>query len=242
MIVAANWKLNKSPAEARQFFKDFKAQWTQKNHKVVIFPSAFAMEACSTELKGSEISFGAQNIFSESKGAFTGENSAQVLKELGGSYVLIGHSERRALFGEKHEMLAQKVKHVQELGLTPLFCIGETLAEREAGKTHSVLVEQIKQGLKGVNPQAPLVVAYEPVWAIGTGKVATSEQVAETHTWVNEILCDYGFKGVAILYGGSVKAESAAELGRQPFVAGFLVGGASLEVNSFLGILSQAPS
>lgn len=237
-IFAANWKLFKTPQETRQFFKAFKEVAASTTGELVFFPSAISLEAASQELAGSSIKWGAQNCYLQASGAFTGENSAQVVKELGGSYILIGHSERRSLFGETDAQVADKVNFVQGLGLTPMLCIGETLQEREEKKTFRVLETQLQLGLQKADKSKPLVVAYEPVWAIGTGKVATPEQVAETHTDVFNILKALGFETTAILYGGSVKPDNAAELIKQPHVSGFLVGGASLEVSSFAKIAS----
>ncbi|MDG0817943.1 triose-phosphate isomerase [Bdellovibrio svalbardensis] len=234
-IFAANWKLHKTPAETRAFFKSFKEVSAKATGELVFFPSAISLEAACDTVKGSNIHIGAQNCYAQNQGAFTGENSAQVVKELGGDYILIGHSERRQLFGETDGLIAEKVAMVQNLGLTPMLCIGETLQEREAAHTFRVLETQLLLGLAKADKSKPLVIAYEPVWAIGTGKVATPEQVAETHTDVHGILTKLGFTA-PILYGGSVKADNAPTLIAQPHVSGFLVGGASLEVDSFIKI------
>lgn len=237
-IFAANWKLFKTPKETRDFFAQFKEVSSKATGELVFFPSAISLEAASTSLQGSNIKFGAQNCYFQAQGAFTGENSAQVVKDLGGTYILIGHSERRKVFGETDAVIADKVAFVQGLGLTPMLCIGETLEEREASHTFRVLETQLLLGLGKADKAKPLVVAYEPVWAIGTGKVATPEQVAETHTDVFNILKNLGFEKSPILYGGSVKPDNAAGLIKQPHVNGFLVGGASLEVKSFSEIAS----
>lgn len=236
-IFAANWKLHKNPAETRTFFKSFKEVSNKATGELVFFPSAISLEAACETVKGSNIHIGAQNCYAQNQGAFTGENSAQVVKDLGGDYILIGHSERRQLFGETDGMIAEKVAMVQTLGLTPMLCIGETLQEREATHTFRILETQLLLGLAKADKTKPLVIAYEPVWAIGTGKVATPEQVAETHTDVHNILTKLGFSA-PILYGGSVKADNAKILIEQPYVSGFLVGGASLEVDSFSKIAS----
>lgn len=237
-IFAANWKLFKTPKETREFFTQFKEMASKATGELVFFPSAISLEAASESLKGSAIKFGAQNCFSQASGAFTGENSAQVVKELGGTYILIGHSERRKVFGETDGQIAEKVAFVQGLGLTPMLCIGETLEEREATHAFRVLETQLLMGLAKVDKSKPLVVAYEPVWAIGTGKVATPEQVAETHTDVHSILDKMGLGATPVLYGGSVKPDNAGNLIKQPHVSGFLVGGASLEPKSFIEIAS----
>lgn len=237
-IFAANWKLYKSPNDARVFFTQFKQVSKKATGELVFFPSAFALEATANSLQGSNLKWGAQNCFTQAQGAFTGENSAQVVKELGGSYVLIGHSERRQIFGESDALIAEKVAFVQGLGLTPMLCVGETLEDRENTHTHRVLETQLEISLSRADAEKPLVIAYEPVWAIGTGKVATPEQVAETHTDVFTIIKNLGFEMTPILYGGSVKPENAAGLIKQPHVNGFLVGGASLDPQSFIEIAS----
>lgn len=237
-IFAANWKLFKTPKETRDFFTQFKEVAVKATGELVFFPSAISLEAASTSLVGTSIKWGAQNCYHQASGAFTGENSAQVVKDLGGSYVLIGHSERRKIFAETDALIAEKVAFTQSLGLTPMLCIGETLEEREAKHTFRVLETQLLLGLEKADKTKPVVIAYEPVWAIGTGKVATPEQVAETHTDVFNILAKMGFEHSPILYGGSVKPDNAAGLIKQPHVNGFLVGGASLEVKSFIDIAS----
>ncbi|MEZ0392506.1 MAG: triose-phosphate isomerase [Pseudobdellovibrionaceae bacterium] len=237
-IFAANWKLHKNPQETRQFFTEWKKQWnTSSQDEVVFFPPATNLEATAQALDGTSLRWGSQNCYSEVKGAFTGEISAQTVKDLGGQYVLIGHSERRSLFLEKDNLIAKKVALAQKLDLIPLLCIGETLGERESGRTLYILRSQLEEGLSQADSMKRLVIAYEPVWAIGTGKVANNDQVKEAHKEVNSLLQSLGFPGATpILYGGSVKAENAKELVSIPHVNGFLVGGASLEVPSFLQI------
>ncbi|GIL16473.1 MAG: triosephosphate isomerase [Oligoflexia bacterium] len=239
-IFAANWKLHKNPKETREFFQEFKALCSLRPQtKVLFFPQAICLEAALTAVSGTGISCGAQNIYFESKGAFTGENSAQNAKEMGAEWALIGHSERRSLFGEVDHGLAKKVAHAQSLGLSPMLCIGETLDQREKGETNSVLKLQLVQGLSLAEKSKPLAIAYEPVWAIGTGKVASIEQVRETHQAVRQMLTELGFStSTPILYGGSVKKDNAKDLIQIPNVDGFLVGGASLEPKSFWDICS----
>lgn len=237
-IFAANWKLFKGPKETREFFAQFKDVCGKATGELVFFPPAISLESASASLAGSAIKWGAQNCYSQAQGAFTGENSVAMVKELGASYVLIGHSERRKIFGETDAMIAEKVAFVQSQGLTPMLCIGETLEEREAMKTYEVLDKQLHLGLEKADKNKPLVIAYEPVWAIGTGKVATPQQVEETHSDVYTILAKLGFENSPLLYGGSVKPDNAAGLIQIPHVNGFLVGGASLEVKSFLDIAS----
>ena len=236
-IFAANWKLHKNPDQTREFFKKFVGELGDSAVQVCFFPSATSLEATSQSLKSTKIKFGSQNCYSSSQGAFTGEISAQVVKDLGGQMVLVGHSERRKIFTESDSLIADKIAHVQSLGLTPMFCIGETLQEREANKVSQVLETQIKVGLSKADSGKPVIVAYEPVWAIGTGKIATPAQVMETHRIVYDLLSSIGFASAPILYGGSVKPDNSKELLQIPHVDGFLVGGASLEVESFLAIV-----
>lgn len=235
-IFAANWKLQKTPTETRKFLTDLKSAGVPAGAELIIFPPASSWETTASMLSGGNVRWGAQNVWSQASGAFTGENSAAVLKEMGGQVALVGHSERRKIFGETNAMLAEKTAYVQSIGLTPLFCVGETLEEREAGKTDEVNAKQLREGLAKADKSKPLVVAYEPVWAIGTGKVAQPEQVQAAHAAIHEELEAMGFKA-PILYGGSVKPDNAEALGKIPHVDGFLVGGASLEVPSFLGIM-----
>ncbi|PIS11955.1 MAG: triose-phosphate isomerase [Bdellovibrio sp. CG10_big_fil_rev_8_21_14_0_10_47_8] len=237
---AANWKLHKNPQETRNFLSDFQQKYSRKSsQEVIFFPPSICLEAASQVVK-TPLQWGAQNVYSQIKGAFTGETSAQTVADLGGKYILIGHSERRQIFHEKDELLSEKLTLVQQLGLTPMLCIGETLSERESGKTMQVLESQLTQGLKNFDQQKALTVAYEPVWAIGTGKVAQVAQVKEAHFEVRKILNRLGCNDkTPILYGGSVKPDNAKELLAVPEVGGFLVGGASLEVASFLAICAS---
>lgn len=237
-IIAANWKLYKNPQQTREFFKGFLPLAESSTHEIFFFPSAICLEATAEMLKGRRIKFGAQNCYSQSQGAFTGENSAQTVKDLGGELILIGHSERRKSFGEGDQLLADKLALVQSLNLLPVFCIGETLQEREAHQTQPVLKTQLQIGLSKADKSKKLVIAYEPVWAIGTGKVATAQQVQETHKDIAQILESLGFADCPILYGGSVKPDNAKELLHIPHVGGFLVGGASLEVSSFAALVN----
>lgn len=241
LLFAANWKMHKTPSEAREFITALKAQLPEKTQtQVIIFPSSPCLQSVGEAVKGSKINFGSQNCYFEMQGAFTGEVSPQVVKELGGTQSLVGHSERRTLFGEENELLAQKVSALQKLGMTPMLCIGETLKQREENITVDVLRSQLFECLRLADLRLPLTVAYEPVWAIGTGKVATPAQVAEAHAAVREILTQVGSAETAaaipILYGGSVKPDNAKELASLPNVDGFLIGGASLETTSFTKI------
>ncbi len=233
-IFAANWKMYKTPAETRQFFKTM----TSYNLKaeMIFFPSAMSVEAALESTKGSGIGIGIQNTHPKAEGAFTGENSSAAAKAMGCTFVLIGHSERRSLFHE-NEVLAEKVQFVQSLGLKAMFCVGETLSQREQNQTEKVLAEQLETGLAKANSEN-LIIAYEPVWAIGTGKTASAEQAEDAHKFISQWLEKKNFKNLPILYGGSVKPENAAELISQNHISGFLVGGASLDPESFKKITS----
>jgi len=237
-LFAANWKLNKGPKETKTFFNEFKSIIPQEiQNKIVFFVPATSLETTSQILEGSKIRFGSQNCYSQVSGAFTGEISAQVVKDMGAQFILLGHSERRQIFKESDDFIAAKGKLVQSLGLTPMFCIGETLEEREAGKTEKVCETQLAVFMKSIDLKKEWIVAYEPVWAIGTGKVASLDQVSEAHSHIRKIIeKGGGAPSLPILYGGSVKPENAKELLAIPEVGGFLVGGASLEPQSFAKI------
>lgn len=253
LIFAANWKLNKNPQQTRSFFSDFQkvvfellSKVSSSQVRVLFFTPATNWEATAEGLQSISkqahleqvIGWGAQNVYTELSGAFTGENSMQTLSELGGKYSLVGHSERRQYFKEDNEFLNKKILKLQTQKMTPVYCIGESLSERESGVTEKILEEQLKKGLAQVEDQN-LIVAYEPVWAIGTGKIATVEQVQETHAFVKKVLNFIGLHEVPILYGGSVKPENAMELIHIENVNGFLVGGASLDVKSFGQIIEN---
>jgi len=235
-ILAANWKLNKSPREAQNFVTDF-SKAEKLGLDFVFFPSALCAEVFSR----SKLEWGLQNTYFENSGAFTGENSAGVAYEMGSRWVLVGHSERRTLFHESDAEIEKKLQRAWNLNMQPILCVGETLSERENGQTLQVLKSQLMAALgnapESVKVQPLLTVAYEPVWAIGTGKVATTAQVQECHLEIFKILKNLGFsEKTSILYGGSVKPENAGELSKLPHVSGFLVGGASLKVDSLMSI------
>lgn len=237
-IFAANWKLNKTPRETEAFFVEWKSKAGDLNSsEIVFFPPATSFDSMAQSLSGSSMKWGAQNCYSEVQGAFTGEISAKTVKAMGGHYVLLGHSERRSIFHENDILISKKVATVQKEELIPMLCIGESLSERETGNTMYILKSQLEAGLSHADPRKPLAVAYEPVWAIGTGKVANPDQIRDAHREINHLIQGFGFPGTTpILYGGSVKADNAKELISIPHVDGFLVGGASLEVSSFLQI------
>ncbi len=241
-VLAANWKMYKSPRETEQFFLEFKEHEKKIAPQVqaVFFVPALNMTSAASGLSQSKALWGAQNIYFESEGAYTGENSPKVLKEMCSQICLVGHSERRALFKETNEDCAKKVRALQALGLAPMLCVGESLAERQSGQTLDVITEQLKKSLAYFDPQKNIYIAYEPVWAIGTGQVASSEQANEAHLILRKYLSENFGKDLAaatpILYGGSVKPENAKELARQDQIDGFLIGGASLKVESLVQI------
>jgi triosephosphate isomerase len=245
-LMAGNWKMNKTISEAASVVKALRGAVADVNDvEILLCPSFTALYAVSNEVKGSNINIGAQDIFWEAKGAFTGEVSPAMVKDTGCSYVLVGHSERRQYFGETNETVNKKTKAALAIGLTPVVCIGETLMERESDITFQVIEKQIKEGLSHLTPeQASLtVIAYEPVWAIGTGKTATPHQAQEVHAFVRKIYAQM-YKEAAsnarILYGGSVNPENVSELMKQPDIDGGLVGGASLEAESFAKLVKYS--
>jgi triosephosphate isomerase (TIM) len=238
-IFAANWKLNKTPDQALTFAQDFLAKTSGsffENKEAFIFPQNFSLDAVSRGFKGSQVQFGPQQIHVEVKGAFTGENSLDLAKSLGAQICLIGHSERRQFFAETHSLIHKKVLLCQASDVLPVLCIGESLEQRQKNETLKVCFEQLETALTGVDTTKRIVVAYEPVWAIGTGQVATLNQVKEVHAELYKKMTSLNFKNFQLLYGGSVKSDNAKDLISIPHVDGFLIGGASLEVKNFLDI------
>ncbi len=245
-LVIANWKMHKTHLEGKQFIEAL-APHLKPSVDVWITPSFTALSTAVEAAAGSSLKIGAQNMHEAPQGAFTGEISAEQLKALGVSYVLLGHSERRHIFHETSARICAKVKAALSVGLTPVLCIGETLEQRESGKTDAVLKQQIDESLKGFSAQDlhALVLAYEPVWAIGTGKVATPELAEEAHIVAKNHMQQLFGKPFAdnlrILYGGSVKGEyMELLLLKEPYIHGVLVGGASLEVSTFAHIIQEA--
>jgi triosephosphate isomerase (TIM) len=241
-LLAGNWKMYKTLAEARALAHGLRSKLNNTdNREVVVCPPFGAISAVAQELQGSTLQWGGQNAHWEREGAFTGEVAARMLADLGCRYAIVGHSERRQLFGETDALINKRMHGVLAAGLTPIVCIGETLAEREGGKTLNVLERQVKESLAGLNPASVVVIAYEPVWAIGTGKTATPAQAQEAHAYVRQQYASlYGESAgtnVRILYGGSVKPDNAKTLMEQNDIDGALVGGASLEVESFSKIV-----
>lgn len=238
MICAANWKMNKTPAEAKTFMEELRTELKPlEASSVVILPPALCLQTVIDLANSMKVPVGGQACDWHQSGAYTGENSPQVLAAMGAVFCLVGHSERRQLFGENDERVARKAKAAQEAGLTPIICIGESAAERQSAQTESVLARQLTVGLSELNWQKPMWLAYEPVWAIGTGLVATVEQVQETHRYILKLTAERHSVKPTLLYGGSVKPDNAGGLKKLDVVDGFLIGGASLEVKSLLGIL-----
>jgi triosephosphate isomerase (TIM) len=234
-FVAGNWKMHKGPGEAAAFCTTLtEALAPVQGARVAVCAPYVSLPAALSALGSSPVSVFAQNAHWEAAGAYTGEVSAEMLAELGVHGAIVGHSERRALFGDTDETVARRAAHVLEAGLEVIACVGELESEREAGQTEPVLRRQTEALAEATGPHERLTVAYEPVWAIGTGKTASPEQAQAAHAFLRGLL------DVPILYGGSVKPENAAELLGQPDVDGALVGGASLEVESFVAICRAA--
>tara|TARA_Y100000588_G_scaffold330613_1_gene367634 strand:- start:646 stop:1413 length:768 start_codon:yes stop_codon:yes gene_type:complete len=246
-VIAANWKMHKTVLEARTFVQHFKKYLGATSEtEIIIAPGYTALESVSKEFSSQQIYVAGQNLHSEPYGAFTGEISGSMLKSAGVSHVIIGHSERRQMFHETDEIINKKVIAALECELTPILCVGETLLERESGQTFTVLKTQLEKGLKNIhaNHSSNLIVAYEPVWAIGTGRNATPEQAQTSHkeirTYLSEILDSDVASGIRIIYGGSVKPENIGTLICEPDIDGALVGGASLDAESFLEIVAKS--
>ena len=243
-IFAANWKMNHGPTSAAAFIHQFRSRWKRGTAEVAFFPSALSFAAVRAAAGDpSPFKLGVQNVYFKDNGAYTGENSAPMAKDAGADYVLVGHSERRHVFGETDADCAAKCAAVERAGLTPLLCVGETLEQRERGETAAIVAAQLIAGLSALD-QAEVttsVIAYEPVWAIGTGRTASPADAAETHGMLRrtlrELIGDRSAE-VSILYGGSVTTGNVAAILAADDVDGVLVGGASLEVDSWLSICS----
>jgi len=245
LFVAGNWKMNTSRASAGELAAALAEQiGAVAEVDTAVCPPFPYLAAVGAALKGTRVALGAQDMWYEDNGAFTGEVSGAMLKDVGCTYVILGHSERRHVIGESDELINRKVLKALADGLRPIFCVGELLSEREAGQTLEVVRRQVRVGLEGVGREAAarVTVAYEPVWAIGTGRTATPAQAQEVHAMIRGLLAEtYDAAlaaGVRIQYGGSVKASNAAELLAQPDVDGALVGGASLKAADFAGIVT----
>ncbi len=243
-LIAANWKMYKTPAEATAFVEAF-LPLVKGHHRdeIAIFPSPVLLPAVIAAAQGSNVAIGAQNIHFAEEGAYTGETSVGQLQAVGGTHTLIGHSERRQYFGETDAIVNKKLHTALKHGVVPVVCVGEVLEEREAGKTEDVLKTQVTGAFAGITPEMakPIVIAYEPVWAIGTGKTATPEMAADAHRIIRaevaKLLGADIAANVRILYGGSVKPDNATALLSQEEIDGALVGGASLKPDSFTAIV-----
>lgn len=242
-IIAGNWKMHKTIAEALEFVNEVKDRVNNDTVEAVICAPFTLLKDLKQATKGTNIKIGAQNMHFEEKGAFTGEISPLMLKELDMDYVVIGHSERRQYFNETDETVNKKVLKALEVGIDPILCVGETLEEREAGNTKDVCKVQVEKALENVSKEdlAKVVIAYEPVWAIGTGKTATSEDANDVIAYIREVVANlYGelANEVRIQYGGSVKPSNVAEIMNQSDIDGALVGGASLEANDYVELVN----
>ena len=240
-ILAGNWKMNLVLDEARALLRAIGDRALPSDAlTTVVFPPVTVLAALASERRPSDPRLGVQNCHPDSKGAITGEISPEMARDAGAEFALVGHSERRRLFCESDQIVQSKLKGILRAGLRPVLCVGETLAERERRETRDVLSRQLGRALEGSPVRAPLWVAYEPVWAIGTGVVATADEVGEAHGWILEELSGMGRSSAAghtpVLYGGSVDPKNAAALAGLPDVDGFLVGGASLAPSSFIAI------
>jgi triosephosphate isomerase (TIM) len=243
-LIAGNWKMNGLLGDARALAESLRAAVGQdKTPEILVCPPFLAIATVAEILKGTSIKIGAQDMHWEAKGAFTGELSAPMLKEAGVTHVLLGHSERRHIMGETHEFINKKAKAALAAALTPVVCVGELLEERNCGDTNNVIERQIQKGLDGLSPEdmAKSVVAYEPVWAIGTGKTASPRQASEVHHFIRKLAAkkwgEATADGLRILYGGSVTPENVKDLMAEPDIDGALVGGASLKADSFAKIV-----
>lgn len=242
-IIAGNWKMHKTIAEALEFVNQVKDRVNNDNVEAVICAPFTLLKDLKEATKGTNIKIGAQNMHFEEKGAFTGEISPLMLKELDMDYVVIGHSERRQYFNETNETVNKKVLKALEVGIDPILCVGETLEERESGNTKDICKVQVEKALENVSKEdlAKVVIAYEPVWAIGTGKTATSEDANDVIAYIREVVANlYGelANKVRIQYGGSVKPSNVAEIMNQSDIDGALVGGASLEANDYVDLVN----
>ncbi len=247
VIIAGNWKMNKTASEGAALVEELKIKVAGiTDADIVVCPPFTSLCAVLKAAEGSNIKVGAQNIHWAESGAFTGEISAEMLKATGVEYVIIGHSERRQYFGETDETVNKRLKATLAAGLKPIVCIGEMLEDREGGKTEAVMDKQLKGGFEGISAadMKGMIVAYEPVWAIGTGKTATAEMAEDTHAYIRKVLADMfdadTAEAVRIQYGGSMKGSNSAELVGQADIDGGLIGGASLKADDFAELIKNA--
>ncbi len=244
IVIAGNWKMYKSNSEAKELVEELKNKTNDIiKTRMIVCPPYTALSIAAELVKGTNIQVGAQNMYWEQQGAFTGEISTEMIKSTGATFVLIGHSERRQFFGETDETVNKKLKAALQSGLNPIVCIGETLEERESGVTNDIVGKQVEKALADISTESmkKVVLAYEPIWAIGTGKTATPQQAQDVHKFIRSILfrlynTEVGNE-IVIQYGGSVKPENATELLSQPDIDGALVGGACLKAESFSEII-----
>ena len=245
-IIAGNWKMHNNLSESQNLVTKLVNGLNDQNinREVIICPPFTSLTEVSNLLSGTKIELGAQNMHFENKGAFTGEISADMLKSIGCKYVILGHSERRNIFGETDELINRKIKRALISELTPIFCMGETLEQREDGITNDVIKKQISEGMKGLSEEDvnKIIIAYEPIWAIGTGKTATPDQAQEVHKFIRSLLrenfSENSSQNIPVLYGGSVKPDNAEDLLAKEDIDGVLVGGACLDVDSFISIIN----
>ncbi len=247
-LIAGNWKMNLDRETAVSLARGVGAAVGDGQVDVLICPTFVHLDPVATAIKGSDVSMGSQDVYFEANGAFTGETSTEMLTDIGCQFVILGHSERRNVIGETDSLISKKVHATLAAGLTPVLCVGELLEQREAGKTLEVVKSQIEGSLEGISAEqmAKIVIAYEPVWAIGTGKTATPEQAQEVHADLRKLLADRYNQELAdtvrLLYGGSVKPQNASDLMACPDIDGALVGGASMKADSFAAIIEAAAS
>ena len=246
-FIAGNWKMNNTISETVEFCRQFRVKGLNNiSSDIVLFPPSISIQSMIKTLEDTPVKVGGQNIHQESKGAFTGEMSVEMLIDSGCEFVLIGHSERRQFFNETDELVNQKLKLVLKSNLKPVVCIGETLKERESGKTEEIILGQLKNGLKDIteSEMERIIIAYEPIWAIGTGLTAKPEQAQEIHNLIRKaIINDFNEhlgRNLRILYGGSAKVQNANSLLSGKDIDGLLIGGASLKVNDFYEIIQIA--
>ena len=247
-VIAGNWKMNNDLKESEKLIVELKKllQNEKPNCDVIVCPPFTSLSESSKLVSGSIIKLGAQNMHFEESGAYTGEVSASMLKSVGCEYVILGHSERRTIFGETDEVINKKIKKALSAGLKPIFCVGELLEEREKGTTNDVVKRQVLKGLDGISADdmKNIIIAYEPVWAIGTGKTASPAQAQAVHEFIRDLIeIDYSLEvanDLVIQYGGSVKPDNAKELLSQKDIDGALVGGACLKADSFMGIIKAS--
>ncbi|MBT8385969.1 MAG: triose-phosphate isomerase [Ignavibacteria bacterium] len=244
-VIAGNWKMNNDLNESQDLVsKIINGLGNDTKWDVIVCPPFTSLKEVSSLIKDTPVKLGAQNLYFEDSGAFTGEISASMLKSVGCEYVIIGHSERRTIFGEPDDVINKKIQNALKHNLKSIFCVGELLEQREDGTTMEVVKNQILKGLKDITPEqlSEIIIAYEPVWAIGTGKTATPDQAQDVHAAIRELIVENFSENVAdnlvIQYGGSVKPDNAGELLSQKDIDGALVGGACLKADSFLGIIS----